>query len=364
MKKSAIGMCLTLALTLMFAACGTTSTKTTTPTYVVAADAMNGSNIEVFSINQSSSALTSISGSPYNFSLSGPDGSIVTHPNGKWVYVCDWSSNNVVALAIDNTAGTPTKINSVTDTGACDWSASMAITPAGKYVYTADFNNNVTAFSVDATTGALTVVGSLAAANAGQRMNMVSATDSYVYAADETSNIYVMKIGADGSLGTPSVFATTATNIYSVQVDRSQKFLYVAGSNGGNGFLGYSIASDGSLTSLGSPVTPTGMGSVSQMVFSGDNKFMYAADGSTGARGFSFSSTTGAITELTGSPFNNTSHSSNTVAMDPTGKFLYADDNCSNVYSWVRDASTGVLSGGTLTTTAGQNVCQLTVTWK
>lgn len=364
MKKSASAMCLTLALTLMFAACGTSSTKTTTPGFVVAADAMNGTNIEVFSINQSSSALTSIASSPFNFGLSGPDGSIVTHPNGKWVYVCDWQSTNVVALSIDNGSGTPTKINSASDTHACDWSGSMAITPAGKYVYTADFNANMTAFSVDSSTGALTVIGSLAAAGVAQTMNMVTATDSYVYGADENNNIYIMKIGSDGSLGAPTVFATTAQHIYAVQVDRSQKFLYAAGTNGAYGFLGYSIASDGSLTSVGSAVTPAGMGAVSQMVFSGDNKFMYAADSSTGVRGFSFSSSTGAITELSGSPFNNSTKVADTVAMDPTGKFLYADDNCVNVYSWVRDSSTGALSGGTSTTTAGQNVCQLTVTWK
>ncbi|HLX82344.1 MAG TPA: beta-propeller fold lactonase family protein [Terriglobales bacterium] len=361
MKKSVVALCFTLALTLMFAACGSGS-KATTPAFVVAANYTSGANIEVFSIDPTSAALTAASGSPYNFGLTGPDGAIVTHPNGKWVYVCDWESTNVVALAVDNTSGAATQTNNAADTGACDWSASMTITPAGKYIYTADFNSNVTAFSVDSTTGALTVIGSPTTA-AGQTMNMITASDSYVYGADEVDNIYIMKIGSDGSLGTPTVFAGTQ-RVDSIAVDRSQKFLYTAGSSGtGYGLQGYSIGSDGSLTSLGSQVIPSGATGISQMAFSGDNKFMYAADGSTGIRGFSFSAT-GAITELTGSPFSNTANSANSVAMDPTGKVLVSDNNCSDLYSWTRDTSTGLLSNGALTPTAGHHVCQLTVTWK
>ena len=354
-----------LGVAAMFAfllGCGNSNKSTTTPAFVVAADYSSGNDIEVFSVNQTSSALTAISGSPYNFSLSGPDGSIVTHPNGKWVYVCDWSSTNLVGLSIDKSAGTPTQIGStVNTTGGCDWTSSMAITPAGKYVYTADYDSNVSAFSVDSSTGALTLIGATTATSSGT-MNMVTATDSYVYGADTSQNIYIMKIGSDGSLGTPTPFAT-GVYIDGLQVDRSQKFLYVGG-NSGLGFSGYSIASDGSLTSLGSPVVPTGVGYVDQIVFSGDNKFMYASDESVGVRAFSFNATTGAITELSGSPYATSLSGSDSVALDPTGKFVYADDSCSNVYSWVRDSSAGTLSGGTPTPSAGGEVCQLTVTWK
>ena len=362
MKKSVVALCFALALTLMFAACGSGS-KATTPAFVVAADSGSGSNIEVFSIDPTSAALTAASGSPYNFGLAGPDGAIVTHPNGKWVYVCDWESTNVVALNVDNTSGAATRTNNAADTGACDWSASMTITPAGKYIYTADWNANVTAFSVDSTTGALTAIGSANTASPGQRMNMITASDSYVYGADEVDNIYIMKIGSDGSLGSPTVFAGTQ-NVDSIVVDRSQKFLYTAGSSAtGYGLQGYSIGSDGSLTSLGSQVSPSGVSAISQMAFSGDNKFMYAADGGSGIRGFSFSAA-GAITELTGSPFNNTAKSANSVALDPSGKVLVSDNDCGDLYSWTRDTSTGLLSNGALTPTAGHSVCQLTVTWK
>ena len=244
----------------------------------------------------------------------------------------------------------------------------MAITPAGKYVYTADNNLNTTAFSVDSTAGGLTKIGSVATANPGQTMFVVTATDNYVYAADHNNVVYILKIGSDGSLGTPTAFTISgAKNIESLQVDRSGKFLYVSGLNAAAtayGFFGYSIASDGSLTSVGSPVTPASLQSVGQMVFSGDNKFMYAADSIAGVRGFSFNSSSGAITELSGSPFYTTNKQSNSVALDPTGKFLFADDYCTSIYSWTRDRSTGELSNGTLNATAGKNVCQLAEMFK
>ena len=371
MKKSIIAVSLTMALALVLAACGDSSnstSKTYTPTYVVGVDAIAGNNVEIFSINQSSNALNAINGSPYSFGLTEPDGSIVTHPNGKWVYICDWQSSNLVALSIDQNAGTPTQINSTTDSGACFWTGSLTITPAGKYVYTADNNLNTTAFSVDSTAGGLTKIGSVPTANAGQTMFVVTATDNYVYAADHNNDVYIMKIGSDGSLGAPTAFTISgASHIESLQVDRSGKFLYVSGLNAtaaAYGFFGFSIASDGSLTSVGSPVTPASLQSVGQMVFSGDNKFMYAADSLAGVRGFSFNSSSGVITELAGSPFYTTNKQSNSVALDPTGKFLFADDYCTSIYSWARDSATGELSNGTLNATAGKNICQLTVMFK
>ena len=362
MRRFACSLCVCALLALLVGCGNSKKSASTTPAFVVAADSTGGNDVEVFSVNQTSSALTAISGSPYNFSLAGPDGAIVTHPNGKWVYVCDWSSTSLVALSVDPTAGTPTPIGStVNTTNGCDWSSSMAITPAGKYVYTADWNTNISAFSVNSSTGALTSIGAVPATTTGT-MYVVTATDSYVYGADTNKNIYIMKIGSDGSLGTPTTFAT-GIGIESLAIDRSQKFLFVGGTSG-VGFAGYSIAADGSLTSLGSPVVPSGVGYIDQMVFSGDNKFMYASDESVGVHAFSFNATTGAIAELSGSPYATSSLDSDSVAMDPTGKFVYADDSCSNVYSWVRDTNAGTLSGGTPTTTAGGNVCQLTVTWK
>jgi 6-phosphogluconolactonase (cycloisomerase 2 family) len=350
------------ALLAFLVGCGNSNKTNTTPGFVVAADSINGNNIEIFSVNQTSSALTAISGSPYNFSLAGPDGSIVTHPNGKWVYVCDWSSTNLIGLSIDQTAGTPTAIGStVNTTGGCDWSSSMAITPAGKYIYTADDDDNISSFSVNSSTGALTQVGTPATVSGSAWV--ITATDSYVYAGgDGSQNIYIMKINSDGSLGTPTTFAA-GVGTESLAIDRSQKFLVIGGTSG-VGFAGYSINADGSLTSLGSPVVPSGVSWVDQIVFSGDNKFMYASDEGVGVRAFSFNPSTGAIAELAGSPYATSNSGSDSVAMDPTGKFVYADDSCSNVYSWVRDTTAGTLSSGTPTTTAGDAVCQLTVTWK
>jgi len=72
MKRFACSLCVA-ALLAFLVGCGNSNKTNTTPGFVVAADSINGNNIEIFSVNQTSSALTAISGSPYNFSLAGPD---------------------------------------------------------------------------------------------------------------------------------------------------------------------------------------------------------------------------------------------------------------------------------------------------
>ena len=127
-----VGILTLLTIAAMLVGCGSSSTTTSsstvthTPKFLVALDYTSGNNVNVFSVNLTTGALTQVSGSPFNVGLAGP-AAIVTHPtNGSWVYVCHGSqahSNEVMALLISAT-GTPSVTTSTTTatSNGCYWS--------------------------------------------------------------------------------------------------------------------------------------------------------------------------------------------------------------------------------------------------
>ncbi len=94
--------------------------------------------------------------------------------------------------------------------------------------------------------------------------------------------------------------------------------------------------------------------------FSPDGKFFYWSDDDDFVHSFSVDATTGAIAELAGSPYQNSSSTyvggSGQVVVDVTGQFVYlADqDQTDGVLSFTRDMATGALTqiGTTSTPTA------------
>jgi 6-phosphogluconolactonase (cycloisomerase 2 family) len=80
------------------------------------------------------------------------------------------------------------------------------------------------------------------------------------------------------------------------------------------------------------------------MVFEPRNKFLYISDYSNGVWGYSFNSTTGALTKITGSPFAAGSCTWG-LTVDPSAAFLYAANYCSsNITGYTIDQNTGALT--------------------
>jgi len=326
---------------------------------------MSGANVEVYSVDPSTGALTKASGSPFNLGVGVNDPySLIAHPNGQWVYVCDYASNVMAAFSLSS-AGAPTGITSahMTSSAGCDWNQGFTITPNGKYLYAADADPWISVFTIDQTTGALTAeAGNL---TGGSTLIAIAATDSYVYAADNPTNtIYVYKINSDGTLTAVTSKSVSSTyNLASAALDRTGKYLYVGDTAGR--LYGYSVGSDGSLTSLGSPITLQGTSPNAewQIVFSVDNKFMYVSDTGKGVHALTFDASTGAAAELSASPYQTAGGGTHGVAVDPSNKFVYSDDHYVNIAGWARDSTTGALSGRMDTTSSGGVVVGVAVTY-
>jgi 6-phosphogluconolactonase len=153
--------------------------------------------------------------------------------------------------------------------------------------------------------------------------------------------------GAFTSVSTGSVpfFANSSA------VASNAQFLYISnsfingGADNGSQIFGYSIKpSNGTLTPLaGSPFFyfPPPI-SIQGLATTPDGRFLYGADDSGRIFAFSLDSATGIPTSIPGSPFNSGAVSQ--LAVDPTGKFLYAsNDNEFGSVSAYTISATGAL---------------------
>jgi len=148
-------------------------------------------------------------------------------------------------------------------------------------------------------------------------------------------------------------------------VDPGVKFAYVA-NNGSNNVSIFSIGSNGALTSIG-PGSPVAAGSQpTSVTVDPQGRYVYVANGDPSAStisAYTLNSTTGQLTPIAGSPFASTGTGPSSVAVDPSGKFVYVTNFGSSgspgsisIYS-IDTGTTGghvpgaLIAQGTVTTT-------------
>ncbi len=261
-------------------------------------DGANGS-VAMYSIDATTGALTStgtINGDCPGLCDPSP---MVVDPSGKFAYVVTGGAGIPFSLAIytiDTTTGALTSIGTIAAGGVPN---SVAVDPAGKFVYMAAANatpglaGSVSAYAINATTGALTSVGTIAA-------------------------------------GTYPVF---------VAVDPFGNFAYVTNS-GSNDIFMYTIdATTGALTSIGTIAAGTNPVCVA---VDASGKFAYVTNfGSNDVSMYSINGTTGSLT-LIGTIAAGLSPSS--IAIHPSGNFVYVTNSGSNDVSMYSIGSTGTLT--------------------
>jgi YVTN family beta-propeller protein len=166
----------------------------------------------------------------------------------------------------------------------------------------------------------------------------ISASD---VATAGTAEVTVFNPGTGGGSSSPSTFTITpgAVNPESITVDPAGKFAYVASSGcAAQGYVSmYTInPTTGALASVGPPV-PTNDESTDSVTVDPSGKFVYVTSSGDvwdidfgSIVTFSINPTTGALTPTTGGIFgtgvNGTPEYFNSMAFDPSGKFAYAAD--------------------------------------
>jgi 6-phosphogluconolactonase (cycloisomerase 2 family) len=233
--------------------------------------------------------------------------------------------------------------------------------PNGRFVFFLDLStngtsNDVLVYSIGSN-GALTQVpGSpFALGVVGQSLS-VDPTGKFLYAISPAaqSTIVAYSIGVNGTLTAAKGSPFTIPGLYTRQttIDPTGKFLYAAGMGGssGGGIAAYSIGSNGALTIVpGSPfAASTGVQGAFDVTIDPTGHDLFTLD-VTNSRILAYTiGSNGALTPVAGSPFA-TQPQPASLALDPTGQFLYvgnlsSNNNTVSVYS---------NSAGTLTPISG-----------
>jgi YVTN family beta-propeller protein len=219
-------------------------------------DGANGS-VAMYTIDVTTGALTFAGTINGNCPGLCTPGSLVVDPSGKFVYVATGSAGipfNIAMYTINATTGALTSLGAVAVGGGVP--TSLAVDPAGDFVYVATENGtpglagSVSMYAINATTGALAPIGTIAAGvdpacvavdPAGQfaYVTNLGSNDVSMYTIDATT-------GALTSIGT----VAAGTGPISVAVDPAGKFVYVTNS-GSNDVSMYSIGATGTLTLIG-----------------------------------------------------------------------------------------------------------------
>jgi 6-phosphogluconolactonase len=307
-------------------------------------------NVSMYTINPSTGTLTSVG--PPVFTNDEGGRSVTVDPSGKFVYVASSgegdTAGSISTYAINATTGALASTETISapcapppSPGSCSpW--SVVVDPSGKFAYVANEGGfsptSVSIYTINATSGALTLVGTIAAGGRAVSVT-VDPAGKFAYVATE-SDLSIYTINKTTGTLTSTGTIMTGTNPVSVALDPTGKFAYVANS-GSNDVSMYSInATTGALTSLG----PIAAGTSPTFVAVGPTgKFAYVANsGSNNVSMYSINASTGILTPL-GTIAAGVSPRS--IAVHPSGKFAYVANSGSNdVSMYSVDASTGALT--------------------
>jgi YVTN family beta-propeller protein len=257
-------------------------------------------SVLTYTINPTTGALTSTTGGITGTGINGtPEffNSVAVDPSGKFAYAAEGGafpagtfggSSNVAMYTINATTGALASIGTIAAGTSPD---SVAVDPSGKFAYVPNFgSNDVSMYAIDATTGALASIGTIAAGTSPASV-AVDPAGKFAYVPNFNSNDVSMYT-IDATTGTLASIGTIAagTNPFSVAVDPAGKFVYVANWSGSVSM--YTIdATTGVLTPSGTIATqlsPTSIaihpsGKFAYVTNSGSNSIsMYSIDSATG----------------------------------------------------------------------------------
>jgi len=263
-----------------------------------------GGYVSMYTINPTTGALASIGPPVTTYDFGSFPGSVTVAPSGKFVYVTNsgdiWVPDNgsVAMYAIDATTGALTSTGTINGNcpGLC-LPSSVVVDPSGKFAYVAsgvgsygNFPYTVGMYTINATTGALTSIGTIAAGTDPVSV-AVDPSGKFVYVTNSGSNdVSMYTIDATTGSLTPIGTIAAGTTPVSVAVDPAGKFAYVTNS-GSNDVSMYTINSTtGSLTLIGmiaARLSPTSIalhpsGSFAYVTNSGSNDVSVYSISSTG----------------------------------------------------------------------------------
>lgn len=281
--------------------------------------------IWVYSISQTTVALTLVTGSP--FPTGTDDFDVVqgaVDPTGSFLYVPEDDDCQVLGYTIGATGALTRMAASPFLTSVCN-DQGVVMHPSGKFLYVGGQSGGVIAFSINQTTGALTEIsGSPFAGGIATKVLAIPTTGNFLYVTDpDRDTVWAYQINTTTGALTPvtgSPFSTgvAGNNPQGVAVSPDGRFVFVANNSGPLDFgnvVAFSVdTSTGALTPVsGSPfifgpnpqlmaVDPSGQYLYVTITDAGEPPAI-GPPGTGGLYVFSIIQSTGALTPVPGSPF-------------------------------------------------------------
>ena len=268
----------------------------------------------------------------------------------KFAYVANLTGKSISEYKVNATSGALTSAGTLNDNNGPQ---AVAVDPFNRFVYTANSSSNISGYTINGSTGALTLVpGSPFTGPMNPVWVTVEPNGQFLYAASQGDNkIYVFSINpANGAL-TPVPNSPFATGVSprAIAIDSIGSNLYAINS-GDNSLWMYNIAgSFGQLNTFntcgnGSQPCPTGTAPMG-MALHPSGQYIYVANsGDNTITGYRFIDVPLQLKTITGSPIA-VGTTPVAVAAEPSGQFLYvANSGDSTVSGFKVDPFTGALT--------------------
>ncbi len=306
---------------------------------------------EVFEFRAERTGTLAPLGTP-NFAVGSNPISLAAHTSGDFLYIADFSGNDVTQLDINKSSGNlsvpvttsivvPVNPPNIFPTG--NGPVSVAMSPTGPFLFVANqISGDISEYTVDPGSGSLTPKALLsvvfvppppAAPPPVSNPNSIalSPKGDLLFVANPTQGtVAVLTVDTKGVLGyaAGSPFSVGGTPT-AVAVEHSGKFLYVT-DPANNAVRGFAIQGGGALSPInGSPFVagalPTGLAIDPQ------GALLYVANkGSNNVSGFAIDASSGALGPINGSPFATGGVGPAAVAVDSTTSFVYVGEQTSH----------------------------------
>lgn len=277
-------------------------------------------------------------------------------PPGGPLYVSDPNGNDVDAFVVSGDGTLTPMTGSPFGLGGSSTGTPAGLLIFGNFLYVGDTNGTISAFNI-ASSGALTAISSSPTAAGSAPVNLASAYTNplngpsipLLYAADFSGGgIWGFTIGSDGSLTTipGSPFATPANSA------PSQMFVGASANNGGILYVAlsglseigaFAISASGGLSPLAGSPFAAGRGPGSLFGYS---NFLYALNSLDHTiSGYSMDQNTGVLMEVSGSPFAAGTADGGLINNTLDAAIFYVPDlHSSNILGFVADNTTGSLA--------------------
>lgn len=202
---------------------------------------------------------------------------------------------------------------------------AVAADPMNRFVFVSNHAGSqaIRTFAVNAATGAVSPSSTLPADIAYSMV--VHPSGSYLFAAGSSGAQTVLAYRIDPASGAltaaPGSPYTAGSDPMAVAIHPSGAFLYAANSGSDNVSAFTINAGNGSLVSAG---TATAGAFPLDLAVEPSGRFLYVVNGNDGTvSAYAINGTTGGLTEVAGSPFSTGFTDANSLAVSPTGRFVY-----------------------------------------